>query len=474
MDGMRSLSRRIVRAATAFALVLPMASCGTLVRDPRPSIVMIVIDTLRADYLGSYGFEGPISPHIDRLASESVVFESCWSQAPWTTPSVASMMTSQWPDLYGVLLPRGAPRDHSQWRRQWNPAVPASATTLAESLRASGYRTAAFVANPFLIDGLGFSQGFDVFDARRARAADRSAQRLLEDSASWLGEAMDGGSPYFLYLHLMDVHGPYTAHPRHVVAVEDSPGLGADHTLSNAEYDRIQPYLRKPRWARQPGSRSVRQWRARYAAGIHAADHQLGELFERLRSHPRWSNTVVVVTSDHGEELFDHGGWDHGFSLYQHQLHVPLILRNPTDSQPARRVTSRVGLVDLMPTLLALAGQDAQTGLAGRDLFGPRSSAPRPLFASCNKDRPDEATVVVGPFKLITDLEAGSRRLFNLAQDPHEIVDLSTTAVAETAELQSVLETVAASRRYSAAGSQPLVELSDEQLESLRELGYVD
>jgi arylsulfatase A-like enzyme len=461
---------------TLWPLLLPASSCGRgPLADARPSIVLIVVDTLRADYLGCYGFDGDISPNIDALAEESFVFNSCSSQAPWTTPSVASMLTSQLPDLYGVGLPADAPRDHRQWRRQWSPAIPGSATTLAEQLHASGYKTAAFIANPFLIDGLGFDQGFEVFDTRRARAADRSAERLFEDSVEWLERALEARAPFFLYLHLMDVHGPYNAHQRDFVAVRNSPGLGSDHRLSNDEYDRIQPYLRQPDWTKQPEARFVRTWRGRYAAGVRAADRQIGSFLDRLRTHPRWADTVVIVTSDHGEELFDHGNWDHGFSLYQHQLHVPLILRLPGSERAGRRFEGPVRLLDLAPTLLGLVGIRPTADDQGRDLLeGDDDSGPQPVFASCNKERPDEAAVIVGSDKLIGDLESGSHRLFDLASDPGETTDLWSQTNETAVLLEHLLQRLRSSRQLSASGSQPTIELTDEQLEQLRQLGYVE
>jgi arylsulfatase A-like enzyme len=461
---------------TTWLLLLPASSCGRgPLADARPSIVLVVVDTLRADYLGCYGFDGDISPNIDALAEESFVLNSCYSQAPWTTPSVASMMTSMLPDLYGVGLPEDAPRDHRQWRRQWSPAIPDSATTLAEQLQASGYGTAAFVANPFLIDGLGFDQGFEVFDTRRARAADRSAERLFEDSGEWLDRALDARAPFFLYLHLMDVHGPYNAHRRDFFAVRESPGLGPDHRLTNEEYDRIQPYLRKPDWAKQPEARFVRTWRGRYAAGVRAVDRQIGSLLDRLRTHPRWANTVVILTSDHGEELFDHGNWDHGFSLYQHQLHVPLIVRLPGGDRAGTRHDGPARLLDLAPTLLGLVGIAPTPADQGRDLLdGGDDTGPQPVFASCNKQRPDEAAVIVGSDKLIVDLESGSHRLYDLETDPGETIDRWSETDETALLLEHLLQRLRSSRLSSAAGSQPIIELTDEQLEQLRELGYVE
>jgi arylsulfatase A-like enzyme len=202
-------------------------------------------------------------------------------------------------------------------------------------------------------------------------------------------------------------------------------------------------------------------------------DRSLGRFLERLRGHPRWKSTIVVVTSDHGEELFDHGGWDHGFSLHDHQIRVPLIFRLPEGSQAGQVVDDDVRLLDLMPTLLAVAKADLPPDVIGRDLLAPPPDVPPPVFASCNKDRPGESAVVFGGLKLIADREAGTRQVFDLGSDPLELDDLSDGDGQDTEALESALQRLLEERDASAVTSRPLVELTDEQIERLRELGYV-
>ena len=444
-----------------------------------PSIVLIVVDTLRADYLGCYGFDGEISPNIDELAAESILFERCSAQAPWTTPSMASMMTSLLPQAHGVALAADDPRDYKVWRSQWTPAIPETAVTLAEALNEEGYRTGAFVANPFIARGLGFEQGFDSFDASATKVRSRPASAVLEPAEAWLEDAMGSSRPFFLYLHLMDVHGPYLSPDLDYHAVWESAGLGPPQRLTNTEFDHIQPYLRRPKWTRGVDGRQLRTWRGRYAAGVHEADRHLGPFFERLRGARRWPNTVVVVTSDHGEELFDHGSWDHGFSLYEHQLHVPLLIRLPDGGRRGVRVPDLVRLVDLFPTLMEIAGGETPATAAGDDLgrlvrSSPGARTPRTAFASGIKGRPLRSSVNDGRYKLIASAEGGDARLFDLDADPGEHENIVRERTETVRDLQRLL--LDALMRIAATAPPPseAVELSDEQVEQLKELGYVE
>ena len=442
-----------------------------------PSIILIVVDTLRADYLGCYGFDGEISPRIDELAAESVVFENCSSHAPWTTPSMASMMTSLLPQAHGVAQSPEAPQDYHEWRRQRTSAVPDSAITLAEVLRDRGYRTGAFVSNAFLSHDLGFSQGFDVFDDSANKNRRHEAPEVLEPAGRWLDSALVSRHPFFLYIHLMDVHGPYDSPEGDFNAVRESPGLGEGQNLSIKEFDRIQPYLRRPQWTRMRHGKKLRTWRGRYAAGVHAADGHLGQLLRRLRQEERWQNTVVVLTADHGEALFDHGGWDHGFSLFKHQLHVPLLIRYPGGKRGGTRVSDVVRLVDLMPTLIKMADAEVPPTATGSDLapltrLAAGVEPPRVVFASSIKNRPGRSSVTVGRYKLIADADGGKTRLFDLISDPGELLDIASVRPDVVRDLKvrllDELMTIAA----NAPEPEVTAELTDEEVERLRELGY--
>jgi len=443
-----------------------------------PSIILIVVDTLRADYLGCYGFEGDISPRIDELAAESVLFENCSSQAPWTTPSLASMMTSLLPQAHGVALSSEAPRDYQTWRREWTPAVPDVTNTLAEILRGQGYRTGAFVANPFLTRDLGFEQGFEVFDASAAKKKDRDAPAVLEPAGLWLDTVLRARHPFFLYLHLMDVHGPYSSPEGDFNAIRESPGLGEARNLTVQQFDRIQPYLRRPQWTRRAHGKELRTWRGRYAAGVHAADRHLGHLLRRLREEERWQNTLVVLTADHGEELFDHGGWDHGFSLHRHQLHVPLLIRFPGAERGGTRVSDVVRLVDILPTLAEIAEAGVPSTAVGTDLapltrLAAGVEPPRAVFASSIKSRPGRSSMTVGRYKLIADADGGKARLFDLVTDPGERLDIAPVRPDVVRELQVRLLDELMKIAATAPEASAAIELPAEQVEQLRELGYV-
>jgi len=437
-----------------------------------PSIILIVVDTLRADYLGCYGFDGDVSPAIDELAAESVLFENCSSQAPWATPSLASMMTSLLPQAHGVGLSAEAPREYRKWLRQRTPAVPDSAVTLAEVLRERGYRTGAFVANPLLSNDFGFSQGFEVYDDSAAKEGRREAPAVLEPAGRWLDSALDSRHPFFLYIHLMDVHGPYDSPEGHFFAVSGSPSLGEDRQLSIREFDRIQPYLRRPQWTRMRHGKMLRTWRGRYAAGVRAADVHLGHLLRRLRSEERWPNTVVVLTADHGEELFDHGGWDHGLSLYQHQLHVPLLIRFPGGERGGRRVGDVVRLVDLMPTVIEIAGAEVPPHVAGADLaplvrLTTRVEPPRTVFASSIKNRPGRSSVTAGRYKLIANADGRDTRLFDLHSDPAELLDIAPVRpdVVRDLKLRLLDELMNIAANAPAPSPETTAELDDTEVE---------
>ena len=264
---MRVLRSRFLRWP---ALILAAGCAGCAKRAERPDIVLVLADTLRADYLGCHGFQGDVSPNVDRLAAEGLLFERCFSQAPWTKPSVASLFTSLHPEIHGVTTHHGwFGEDRSIARQDVGPStgrtdvLPDEALTLAEVLRAEGYETAAFVANPWIQRDQGFAQGFETYEeleTKRGRA-------LVDRALAWLAERSDE-RPFFLYVHFMDVHGPYDAPDKDYAALEESSSLGEARTLDERELRRLPEHLRGAPWASGPAGRDLRAWRGRYAAGV--------------------------------------------------------------------------------------------------------------------------------------------------------------------------------------------------------------
>jgi len=466
------LAASIVWMAAREALAPPSAE-----RAPArgPSIVLVLIDTLRADYLGTYGFAGDVSPRIDRFAQEAIVFENAFSQAPWTKPSIATLFTSLHPKQHGVsahgsqfLTETGAELRAS--------ALPRRALTLAEGLRRAGYETAAFVANPWIRQGLGFAQGFDTFEEETG-ATPVFADAILAKARKWLAER-SSEKPFFLYLHFMDIHGPYDPPADDVRAVQDSGSLGARRALRREELDRRRGYLMKAPWTTRPEGRRLETWRGRYAAGVRALDREIGGFLDDLAARGLLDDSVVVITSDHGEELLDHGDFDHGNTLYDEQIHVPLVVRLPGGAGGGRRVDDVVGLIDVMPTLLGLAGSEVSPKLAGRDLgvlLEGKSFAGSEIAISAGvKRRPELESVRTRTHKLVRDGKTGETALFDLAADPGESRDLSATAPQVRAALEKALSVHGAEIARSPILEKRRARVGRRTADKLRSLGYLE
>ncbi len=441
--------------------------------DPRPWIVLIVIDTLRADFVGTYGFEGDITPQIDALARESIVFEQAYSGAPWTKPSIASLFTSLHPEAHGVLDHKGR-FDDSERTRHVVDALAPEAETLAEVLSATGYSTSAIVTNHWIQNELGFGQGFDEFLLPKPRTGDA----VVAETRRWLTR-VDRERPAFLYLHLMDAHGPYSAAAEDLKAVEAMAGTGKERRLTPAEARAIVWYLRDSPWVAGKPGRSLARWRAAYGAGVHAADRYVGEVLAALRADGLLDHAVVIVTSDHGEELADHGGWDHGYDLYEEQLRVPLLIRLPGGDGGGRRIQRPAALLDIMPTLLGLAGARTEAPLMGRDLRaelnGPTTDEITPaILATGVKSRTGLHAIRSGRYKLLLDEDSQEARLYDLVDDPGERHNLAADLPEVRADLEQRLAALRTANGRHSLGNPRLVPLAPDVIEGLRQLGYID
>ncbi len=437
--------------------------------NERPSFIVLLVDTLRADYLGAYGFEGDISPNLDRLAAESLLFESCFANAPWTKPSIATLFTSLPPAVHGVTG-MGEPT----WSGEGAlvEVLPEEAETIAERFHGAGYRTAAFVANPFISPRYGFSQGFDVFERKT------KTPELLASARLWLAEnATDREAPFFLYLHVMDVHGPYSAPLRDFETVLRQVDESETRMLTEEEYVRIPEYLRQTEWALEEERYRLSSWRAKYGAGVHAFDRGIGPFLDELRASGVLDRAFVVVTSDHGEELMEHGGWNHGNNLYDHQLHVPLMIRKPLAEHAGRRITALVSLVDLFPTLSTLAGVEASPTILGRDfsalLRGGKDAGNVAVFAGAVNERPRVTGVRTAGHKLIWDEERGELELYDVAADPGECRNLAREEETSVARMKAYLQEHRVRNEARGALAREVVPMEDELRDRLKALGYV-
>jgi arylsulfatase A-like enzyme len=441
---------------------LRRAESGRTGSGPRPNVLVYLIDTLRADHLGVYGYPRPVSPHIDALASEGVVFTRTYAQSGWTKTSVASILTGRTPFTHRVL-------DRSN-------ALPPEMPTLPSLLRDLGYETFGISTNPAVSAEFGFTHGFDHFlhlyegldDDRVSARSDRVHAEFL----AWL-RSRKSSAPFFAYLHSMDPHDPYT--PPEPYQSRFAPRLHSDLRTTKHE---VMAATR----AAHPGLTDEdlkADFTSLYDAEIAYNDEQLGQLLGALKSAGLYASTLIVLVSDHGEEFLDHGFWGHGHSLYMEILHVPLIIKLPGQPSPGRTVRSVVQHVDLLPTILSVLGAPIPPGVEGESLL--------PLLAgrvSAVPDRTVLSLLDVDDYRIASVLDRQKHLLrwsdgnpvkrtefFDLKADPRELHDRHLDERLEVGYLFGFLGE--ARERWERLGGAPRVEISRETEERLRALGYV-
>jgi len=341
--------------------------------EPLPNLLLIVVDTLRADRLTPYGCAEETSPRIGRLADEGVVFARATAQCSWTIPSVASLLTGRYPARIGV-----------QWGRELeiDPAFP----LVPEQLASAGYDTACIFGNGIVDANWGFARGFDHFVL--GRALELTAERITDHAIEWLER--HGRDRFFLYVHYIDPHDGYE--PPH----RNNPFIRKGEGVPNQRIHEL--FLGRE----QADEEELARIRRAYDAEVFFADREIGRLLDHLRRAGLDRHTAIVLTSDHGEEIADHGGFRHGLSQYVEQTRVPLILRLPDREHAGIVVRDPVELIDVAPTLRELAGLDA-AGSPGHSLLRTlrAEGKERAIFSETLANGPRRQSVEEGRFKLI-------------------------------------------------------------------------
>ncbi len=391
--------------------------------DGRPNLVLITIDSLRADHLGAYGYTRPTSPELDTFAREAVVVTDAVAQAPYTKASIATLMTGLFPtthQTYTTSVPlRSLQQTGSAGSREIEDtdALSPKLPTLAASLQAAGYTTLGISANPYLIKDFGFANGFSEFTYVKGQSG--SYARADEVVKRAVAALADAPRPFFLWIHLMDPHNPYDA-PEPYRSM--FPALTPAHPI---DPDRIPDFLRIG------DSNDLNLYTARYDAGIRSADTAIARLFSMLRARHEWAQTGVVVTADHGEGFMEHGLMSHNNSLYNELLHVPLLIKLP--GLAPGRVRAQVQLADLFPTLAHLVKAPLPKLLHGSDVLpvlqGKTSGEPYAYSELVNARYSLQSL----DWKFIASFQGG-RELFDLAKDPHETTNLARTGCRASAE----------------------------------------
>jgi len=425
----------------------------------RPTnVVLISIDSLRADHLGAYGYERPTSPRIDRLALAGVVFENAFSTTTWTLPSHLSMLTSLYPEVHGVTGD--------------NQRISDDATLVSETLQQHGYLTGGIVSGPYLNRQFGFAQGFDSYDDETTTMSGEASHSLStafrnhREAVRFVDAA--AGRPFFLFLHFWDVHYDYTP-PYPFDEWFDPDYEGEIDAVDFEANEAINPSM---------DPRDLEHVIALYDGEVAYTDMVVGRFLAALEERGLWEETLVVLTADHGDEFFEHGRKGHRRNLYNTTLQVPLIVKFPGDRWAGRRVEELAGIVDIVPTILrtlGLASPGETNGSPLQELLegSDPDARPRPYYADLHGRH---KAVMAGDRKLIRPWpESGAPpELYDLMDDPGETVDLSHELPVETAGLQDLLTDwlrIASVQALQVGTGE--FEYDDELAERLRSLGYI-
>lgn len=453
------MRRHVLALALLLAAAIGAGSCSRDAAGRLRGVVFVLLDTVRADRLSCAGSPHPTTPHIDALASEGVRFARTVSFAPWTLPSVAAMLSGQPANLVfdGKLR-----------------------SSLVENLRRAGFETAAFTEDIYFDPGYGISLGFEHYRSeapfdRTDRLGRHAAEQTFAEACDWLDRRLERSSrPFFLLVHTYEPHAPYTRDR----FLEDLPTGRVGRELTIDEIDKF----RRGVW--KPTPEEIRAIRALYDGGVREADRHVGRLVEVIDAHEAAGEVLVVVTSDHGEELGEHYPSriaDHGHSLRDTLLLVPLVLRGPLPAPPGTVIETPVRTMDILPTVLDLAGVALPPGIEGKSLVpllrGERLE-PSPAFGGSPHTGPDRTFVRHLGYKLIRVVggEVGDPpllepvppiQLYDLATDPLERVNLADRRPDLVRRLVELDERLG---RGQALRAEPL---DEESRERLRALGYV-
>ena len=484
-SGARSLLPAGLGAAFALA-----ALCFVLLRDapppfaaravaaqPRAPVVLVVLDTVRADHLSSYGYARETDPTLAAFAREALVFEHVTTPGDMTLTSHASLFTGQFVSHHGVTTAR--------------PVLAESATTLAEHLVRAGYGAYGVSANcGWIAKGHGVDQGFSHWDARCGRAffagvspvflrapllsalrraffrehagwTWRAANEISDEALRTLAYVAPSKAPFLLFLNYMDVHRPI--HPPAEYR-KRFPGYSREFDMSR-DWSALHREV-------NAGNREVSvveraHLESQYDGALAYVDAQLARVFDDLRARGLWEKSLIVVTSDHGEGFGDHGTFGHGHGVYQDVVGAPLLVKLPGVAAP-RRIATPASLVDVMPTVLAALGLPAVSDVDGVSLLG-EIPAERPLFAESFDGKGEIARAMRRGSRKLIRHRGRANALYDLASDPNELRNLAETSGTETSASAIELSTWVKNQAGRGVG----VELTPEEAERLKALGYL-
>jgi len=432
--------------------------------EPQPNVFVFLLDTVRQDAMGCYGHPAGPTPNMDAVAADGVRFDQAVSTSGWTLPAVASLMTGTWPTLHGAL---GKGVVLTPIREEF--------PTAAEVLRSAGLETIGIANAAFVSPMVGLDRGFDVFDHRYSYNWD--ARRAEETIGLALDELRQRRSKSgFYFIHLFDAHLDYDP-PRELASkytagrFEPAPPLNLDAVLA------MQGDGKEP-----PSADDVGYVRGLYDAEVNVIDIQVGRFIDELKSLGLYDKATIIITSDHGEEFWEHGGFEHGHTLYDELVRIPLIIKLPATIEPASRVVeTQVRLLDVMPTVFEILAVDQPETFLGESLMSViGGDSDKKLNALCESILYGAPSIALrtAQYKYIMTLAedgTGKDELYDWRVDPLELNDLSDEMLRVSAELRAeLLELQGANLSKARVMSQPeRVNLAPDRIRELRSLGYI-
>jgi len=441
-------------------------------RKTEENVLLIIIDTLRADHVGCYGYSRLITPTIDMLSKDGVIYNHVYAQSSWTKTAVASLMTGLYPSQHNVYNEFG---DYC--------TLPREITTLSEILKNAGYTTVGISANPHIIPEYGFDQGFSHF-FRSNNLWTTNSTRAVTDFVTRYLKSREGLKGTFLYIHYMDPHDPYSP-------LIDCENFSNNYEPENVNIKRGIAFKLSGEWAMEDKLRTgaipipmpmteqdLNYLVSLYDCEIRQVDEGLGEILRALEETGARDNTTIIVTADHGEEFLDHEMLRHGYQLYEETVKVPLIIYKPGFSPPVSKVEKPVELIDLFPTILSIFDVPLTGDIDGHILppfNASRLAASDAAILGMTRFRnQNKAFLLERDLKLIKDFISGRSELFDLSKDPMEKHDLAEDNREMAQKMSSRLDDAIA-RSTRIIDSPDFKPPDNEALkEMLRTLGYVE
>jgi arylsulfatase A-like enzyme len=491
-------------AASLAASLTALAGCGARGEErPRSNVILVSVDTLRADRLNCYGYQDRVvSPNLDALARDGLLFETHISASPWTTPAHISLLTSLHPSAHGVTssfatlktqLDGGAGYDRLGQGHE----------TLAQALRRTGRATAAFTGGLTLDPRIGFDRGFDTYDVSLFKMTERG----LETLESWTRAHRE--VPFFLFWHTFEVHAPYldTTFLPQVLAPEHAARVTASLSSLHTEIEAgglpqvWKSWIKAERRLQREGAFTRTVCSALYDGGVKAADAWIGRFLQKLKREGLYDRSLIVVTSDHGEQLGEAGGNErdgryynaHGHTLYGEMLRIPLIVKLPGQRRAGVRIRELSRSIDVMPTILDVLAIEFDVrkmqGASLRPMWEGRERSEREALSESLSTPRESKSLHRGRYKYIltvdkdTVAERGrsfipdrpaSAELYDLAKDPREEHDLLAQPTEDPLRRSRLLEAELRRRVEERRGGAERTQLTPEALEGLRALGYIE